>query len=178
MKEETKRFFNTVGLEMNRLKSATNSTTCENDAVLIEGLQGYKYLGIAEDSSSSIKYETFEKVKKEILGRIDRLCKTNLNGVNLFRAINEHAISVINYHIGLIKLEPEEFEKLDQEIRQLLIKHQIHLHPGCKERLYLPKSDLGRGLHSVELKSKSMLLQIYRSLNEAKHSSLRRAAIL
>ncbi|KAF9762620.1 hypothetical protein NGRA_1887 [Nosema granulosis] len=159
---------------MNRLKSAT----CEKDAVLIEGLQGYKYLGITEDSSSAIKYETFEKVKKEILMRIDRLCKTSLNGANLFRAIIEHSISVINYHIGLIKLEPEEFEKLDQEIRQVLIKHQIHLQPGCKERHYLPRIELGRGLHSVELKSESMLLELYRTLNEAKHSSLRRAAIL
>ncbi|KAF9758205.1 hypothetical protein NGRA_3244 [Nosema granulosis] len=108
--------------------------------------------------------------------RIDKPCKTNLNGVNLFRAINEHAISVINYHIGLIKLEPEEFEKLDQEIRQILIKHQILLQQEYKERLYILRSELGRELHSVELKSESMLLQLYRSLNEAKHGTLRRAA--
>ncbi|KAF9761017.1 hypothetical protein NGRA_2898 [Nosema granulosis] len=110
--------------------------------------------------------------------RIDRLCKTSLNDANLFRDIDEHAISVINYHIGLIKLESEEFEKLDREIRQVLIKHQIHLQPGCKERLYLQRIELGRGLHSVEFKSESMLLQLYRSQNEAKHSTLRRAAIL
>lgn len=42
MKEETKNFFSAVGLEMNREKSATNCMGCQEDAVLLEGSQGYK----------------------------------------------------------------------------------------------------------------------------------------
>lgn len=178
MLEETKHFFKTVGLEMNREKSATNCNGCEDDAVVLEGSQGYKYLGILEDSSSVIKKETFIKVKNEILQRVEKICMTKLNGVNMIRAINEHAISVINYHVGLLKLEPEEYKRLDFEIRQMLIKHHIHLQPACKERLYLPRKEMGRGLACIEHRSENMLLNMYNSLNESRNSSLRRAAIL
>lgn len=176
LNEETKKFFSAVGLGVK--KSATNCTGCENDAVVLEGSQGYKYLGITEDSSSAIKRETFEKVKTEILSRVERLCMTKLNGVNMFRAINEHAISVINYHVGLLKLEPEDYKGLDFEIRQVLIKHHIHLQPACKERLYLPRSEMGRGLTCVEHRSECMLLNMFNSLDESRNSSHRRAAIL
>ena len=104
MNEETKKFFITVGLECNFEKSATNCTGCENDAVILEGHQGYKYLGITEDESSIIKRETFDKIRDEILASVEKLFKTKLNGKNMIRAIIEHSISVINYHIGLVKL--------------------------------------------------------------------------
>ncbi len=178
MNEETKKFFKAVGLEVNREKSATNCSGCEDDAVLLEGSQGYKYLGITEDPSSTIKRETFEKVKTEIIKRTEKLCMTKLSGKNMFKAINEHAISVINYHIGLLKLEPADFRSLDFEIRQVLIRHHIHLQPACKERLYLPRNEMGRGLTCIEHRSESMLLCMHQSLTGSRNSSLRRAAIL
>ena len=51
MSDETQRFFRAVGLEMNREKSATNIPECQQVATLLEGTQGYKYLGIIEDPS-------------------------------------------------------------------------------------------------------------------------------
>ncbi|TBU10176.1 hypothetical protein CWI38_1964p0010 [Hamiltosporidium tvaerminnensis] len=58
-----------------------------------------------------------------------------------------------------------------------LLKNKIHLRPGCKERLYLPRKELGRGLHSVEFKSEHMLLQLLDCLEKHKDTSTRRAAI-
>lgn len=37
---------------------------------------------------------------------------TKLNGVNMFSDIIKHSISVINYHIGLLKLDQADFESL------------------------------------------------------------------
>ncbi|EQB62206.1 hypothetical protein NAPIS_ORF00213 [Vairimorpha apis BRL 01] len=122
----------------------------ENDAVILEGHQGYKYLGITEYASSIIKRETFDIVRDEILARVEKLCKTKLNGKNILRAINEHAVLVINYHIELVKLEPEDFRSLDHDIRQVLTNYQVHLQPACKERLYLPRAEMGRGLVNIE----------------------------
>ena len=48
--KETKEFFRTVGLEMHKNKSATNTETCEEDATPLEGIQSYTYLGITETS--------------------------------------------------------------------------------------------------------------------------------
>ncbi|EQB59880.1 hypothetical protein NAPIS_ORF02577 [Vairimorpha apis BRL 01] len=58
--EETKKFFATVGLEINQRKSAANCTRYESDAVILEGHQGYKYLGITEDASIIVKKEIFK----------------------------------------------------------------------------------------------------------------------
>ncbi|TBU00825.1 hypothetical protein CWI36_1521p0010, partial [Hamiltosporidium magnivora] len=67
---------------------------------------------------------------------------------------------------------------LDDPVRAVLVKNKIHLRPGCKERLYLPRAELGRGLHSVELRSEHMLLQLLDCLEKSKEISTRRAAIL
>ncbi|KAK1349673.1 hypothetical protein LUQ84_001325 [Hamiltosporidium tvaerminnensis] len=96
----------------------------------------------------------------------------------IYYAINQHAISLINYHIGVLRLEPADFSKLDDAVRAVLVKNKIHLRPGCKERLYLPRAELGRGLHSVELRSEHMLLQLLDCLEKSKEISTRRAAIL
>ncbi|KAF9763140.1 hypothetical protein NGRA_1476 [Nosema granulosis] len=134
MKEETKNFFKAVELLMNKEEYATN---CKDYAVVLEGLQGYNYLRITEEASIRTKRTPFEKIKAEIMRRVELLCMTKLNGVNMFRAINEHAISVINYHVVLLKLKPADYRKIDFEICQVLIKHHIHLQPTCKERIYL-----------------------------------------
>ncbi|KAF7679724.1 hypothetical protein TCON_2477 [Astathelohania contejeani] len=70
------------------------------------------------------------------------------------------------------------FVAIDQEVRLSLIKHNVHLKPGCKERLYLPRNEMGRGPHSVEMKSECMLLKLCETLEKYKNISSRRAAIL
>ncbi|KAF7683181.1 hypothetical protein TCON_1611 [Astathelohania contejeani] len=125
-----------------------------------------------------IMRESFEKVRRELLARVNRQCDSDLNSKNLFKAINEHAIYLVNYHIGLQQLEAADFLKLDHEIRQTLIKHKVHLKLGCKERLYLPRTEMERGLHSVEMKSEYMLFHLLDTLKKYKNISSRRAAIL
>ncbi|TBU00180.1 hypothetical protein CWI36_1720p0010, partial [Hamiltosporidium magnivora] len=138
----------------------------------------YKYLGIIEDSRGIPTRSSFEEVQSKLISRVERLCHPRLNAKNLFSAINQHAISLINYHIGVLRLEPADFSKLDDAVRAVLLKNKIHLRPGCKERLYLPRTELGRGLHSVELRSEHMLLQLLDCLEKSKEISTRRAAIL
>jgi hypothetical protein len=141
-------------------------------------MASYKYLGITEDSASSVTPESLNKIKAEMIKRVRSLCATKLNAKNLFKAINEHAISLINYHIGVLKLGPDDFVRIDDAVRSVLIEFKIHLQPGCKERLYLPRDQLGRGLQNVEHRSEHMLLQLRNDLELSKDISTRRAAIL
>lgn len=83
----TKRFFKTVGLEMNASKSATNSEACKSSEELLGGIKGYKYLGIIENASSKPTHESYECIRKEMLERVKRLCDTKLNAQNLFRSL-------------------------------------------------------------------------------------------
>ncbi|TBU10118.1 reverse transcriptase, partial [Hamiltosporidium tvaerminnensis] len=134
MTGEAKEFLEVIGLEINKEKSATNDTCCEDTATLLEGVSVYKYLGIIEDSRGIPTRSSFEEVQSKLISRVERLCHTRLNAKNLFSAINQHAISLINYHIGVLRLEPVDFSKLDDAVRAVLVKNKIHLRPGCKER--------------------------------------------
>ena len=178
MVEETKTFFKTIGLEINKEKSATNTPICQEDAKLLEGIEGYKYLGIMESKESIPTAETFLRIKTEICRRVDKLCQRPLNAVNLFQAINQYAISVMNYHVGVLKLEPEQFKEIDASIRNILMKYRIHQQPACLQRLYLPRNELGRGLCSAEFRSEQMLLDLKGNLQRFENISTRRAAIL
>ncbi|TBT98051.1 guanylate kinase, partial [Hamiltosporidium magnivora] len=86
---------------INKEKSATNDTCCEDTATLLQGVSVYKYLGIIEDSRRIPTRSSFEEVQNKLISRVERLCHTRLNAKNLFSAINQHAISLINYHIGV-----------------------------------------------------------------------------
>ncbi|KAL6121905.1 hypothetical protein NUSPORA_01116 [Nucleospora cyclopteri] len=79
-----------------------------------------------ENSKDEDTTKTEEKTKVGLLAKVEKVCKTKLNGKNLFRAINEHAISLVNYYIGVLKIEPDDFARLDEEIRLILTKNKIH----------------------------------------------------
>ena len=117
-------------------------------------------------------------MRTELLSRVERMCNTKLNGKNLVRGINEHALSLINYYVGVLPIDPTEYEALDHEVRQILLKHHVHYQPACKERLYLPRDELGRGLQNLSHKSEQMLLNLHNTLSESVGVSTRRAAIL
>ena len=52
------------------------------------------------------------------------------------------------------------------------------MQPACKERLYLPHDELGRGLHSVAARGEMMLLQLWETMAADVSISTRRAAIV
>jgi hypothetical protein len=100
------------------------------------------------------------------------MCLTKLNAKNLIREINKHALSVINYHIGVVQFSPQEFKDLDTAIRQILIKHGIHMQSASKERLYLSRKVDGSGLLSIVHKLEHMLLQMRNCFETSKESSI------
>ncbi|EKX73017.1 hypothetical protein BEWA_015780 [Theileria equi strain WA] len=111
------------------------------------------YLGIMENRSSIPSLESWEKIRAEILARVEKLAKTKLNGRNMFKAINMFALSLLNYYTGLLKLLPDDFEALDLDIRKILVKHRLHYLNASPERLYLKREQCGRGLASATRKS-------------------------
>ncbi|VDN04129.1 unnamed protein product [Thelazia callipaeda] len=103
-----------------------------------------------ENRTSEPTRESCDEIRTEILVRIERLAKTALNGKNFIKVVNEHAISPINYYVGMLKLEPEDFKAIDHDIRQLLIKYKVHKQSACLERLDQPRDELGFGLRNVD----------------------------
>ncbi len=139
MVEETEKFFNAIGLEVNRAKSATNAEACESSALVLDANQGYKYLGITENRKSEVMRETYERIRAEITGRVKSICKAGLNGRNTIAAINEYALSVVNYYVGIVPMYHEDYQRIDEEVRKILVSNKVHLQPANTERLYLPR---------------------------------------
>lgn len=84
----------------------------------------------------------------------------------------------MNFYVGLVSFEPYELTELDTKIRKILRVNRIHHQAANTERLYLPRSELGRGLTNTSDKGERILLAMYDFLDKRKETCLRKAAIL
>ena len=122
------------------------------DEETIKGMEEgdtYKYHGILE--ADRIKSQDMkEKIKKEYLRRTRKVLESKLNSGNLIRAINTWAVSLVRYSAAFIGWTHTELEGLDRKTRKLMTMHGA-LHPRSDiDRLYLPRSEGGRGLIGIE----------------------------
>ena len=102
------------GVEVNQNKSASNIEDEEVYGEKVDDAQGYKYLGILEDSRNLMKEENKTVIISKAIERTRMLCQKKLNAVNLFRGINEFALSTLNYYKSLLPFEPKEYEKVQE----------------------------------------------------------------
>ncbi|XP_029656933.1 tigger transposable element-derived protein 6-like [Octopus sinensis] len=94
------------------------------------------------DEETKIIYPLDRKDIAKTLTKIERqlYCNAeNENDVSLITAIRKYKENDSLYYIGLIDIDPTEFEVIDKKIRGILIQNKIHLKPANKERLYLPR---------------------------------------
>ncbi|KAL6120286.1 hypothetical protein NUSPORA_03003 [Nucleospora cyclopteri] len=45
---------------------------------------------------------------------------------NLFRAVNDHAIFLVNYYIGVLKIKSDDFARFNDKIRLIYSKNKIN----------------------------------------------------
>ena len=168
-----KRYFKVLNLKINNEKSAININKPEVDFRCITELDQYKYLGVYGNSKSQTTKKAKQEIENSILNKTTKILKTNINGHNLPKAINQFDISSINYYIGLLEYEAEDIKIINKKIRNLLYNNNIHYKLSAPERLYLKREDLGRGIHSINEKSERMLLTFYNSISGRKHTEER-----
>ena len=109
----------------------------------------YKYLGIEE--SGNISHEKMkEKIRKEFYRRVRKVIKTDLNSKNKMMAINSLAIPVVTYSYNIINWRLSEIKQMDVKVRKILTINKMH-HPKADiDRMYLPRSEGGRGMLQLE----------------------------
>ena len=134
----------------------------------IDTEDGYKYLGVLEADTMKEK-KMKDILKEEYLRRIRSIMKSKLNSKNVISAINSRAISIIRYSAGIIKWTIKEMKELDRKTRKLLTINSMFHKRGDIDRLYIKRSEGGRGMISVEdciaIESNS-LLNYVRGSNE------------
>ncbi|GIX61819.1 reverse transcriptase domain containing protein [Babesia caballi] len=111
---------------------------CADTAKLLEGPDTYKYLGITETRYSSVSRGMYSRIHEEIKRRVNMLLHAELSAKNLFRAVNQYALTVPNYYIGVVPMEPYQFARLDRMVRTQLYEKRAHKHCANISRPYLP----------------------------------------
>ena len=112
--------------------------------------ESYKYLGVYE--CNGINHSAMkEKFRKEYYRRIRVVLMTELNSKNRIVAINTLAAPVLQYSYNILNWNLLDLQRMDIKTRKLLTSHRMH-HPKADiDRLYLPKSNGGRGMIQLEM---------------------------
>ena len=110
----------------------------------------YRYLGIDQ------LFETDDKLVKdrvicECRKRLHKIWKSQLYSKNKVDATNALAVSLLRYCFVTVKWTRKELQGLDILTRKVLRRYQSHHLNASSERLYLPRSQGGRGLQSLLL---------------------------
>ena len=108
----------------------------------------FKFLGIEQADGIKTK-KVFERVKGKVNKRVKMLTNTELNDVNLVRAINTKVIPVAAYSMNVCKFTDGELKELDQVIKRKLRSKIMLGKQSSNERLYLIREDGGRGMKSL-----------------------------
>ena len=161
-KEYFRRFSNDIGMQFGLDKCAvliikrgkivkSEGIELPNDEKIrsLKEDDSYKYLGILQSNEIQRK-DMKEKVGKEYKRRVRKMLETKLNGGNIIKAINTWAIPMLRYSASFLDWTISELQEMDRRTRKLMTMHNA-LHPSSNvDRLYIPRSEGGRGILSVE----------------------------
>ena len=114
-----------------------------------EDNEGYKYLGVL--GADDLKHgEMKDKIQKEYFRRLRTILKSNLNGGNTIKAINSRVVSIVRYGVGIIEWNKKELQLMDRKTRKLLTSFRALHSQADVDRLYMKRSEGGRGMISIE----------------------------
>ena len=91
-----------------------------------------------------------EKIKNEYIKRLKAILKSKLNSGNTVKAINSWAVPVIRYIAGIVDWKNSELLNMDRKTRKVLNMYQPLHSRSNVDRLYLRRSEGGKGLPSLE----------------------------
>ena len=161
--------------EFKRGKLAKTTSIVLDEEATIKELQqkdSYKYLGINE--TEGIQHAKMkEKIRREYYRRVRLILKSELNAITRITAINSLAVPVIIYSTNVINWQMNDIKKLDTRTRKLLTMYRMHYPKADVERLYLPRSEGGRGQIQIELTYKITTAGLETYLRESKDSMMK-----
>ena len=106
----------------------------------------YKFLGVLEN----IKQEdqlALECASKEYLKRLSVIWSSPLSEVT---ASNQYALPVFSYLMPTQRWPMSELQRIDREVRKVIVENGGKHPAGSSALLYLPRAVGGRGMKSVE----------------------------
>ena len=99
-----------------------------------------------------------EKIRKEYYRRILFVTNSELNAANRIDAINTLAVPVITYSFNIIDWIDQELQRIDRKSCKIMTAERMHHPKADKDRMYVSRSEEGRGL--IQLETTYMLTTI------------------
>ena len=161
---------NTLTIKKGKLVKS-NDITLKNEET-IKGLdirELYKYLGMLQSNEIN-KKEMKTKFQKEYFTRTRKILKTSLNSVNTIQAINTFAVPAISYGFQVLDWSTTELEDIDRQTRNILRKNHLLHENSDVDRLYLARSNGGRGLLNIANLYKTQMITYSHYLQQATES--------
>lgn len=133
----------------------------------------YKYLGMLQ--TGQIKDRTMRDITKEkYLKRVKTVVRTYLPGKEKIIAINSWAVPLMTCTCGVLKWSDTELKEMDRGTRKILTKNRMHHPIASTARLYLPRTNGGRGLSNLEDICRKQISSLQKYFNN-KETTLHRA---
>ena len=131
----------------------------------------YKCLGI--EKSDGIQHKNMkEKIRKECYRRVREVLQSELNTKNKLEAINTLAIPVVSYTFNVVNWNLEEIKRIDRKIRKSMTLNRMH-HPEAElSRMYIPRTEGGRGMINLEMTYKTTTIGLNRYLKSSEDRML------
>ena len=123
----------------------------------------YKYLGI-DENISYIGPINKHRITKEYYHRIKKIWNSELSLFNKIIAHNTFAVTVFITSVGIVDWILKKIRKIDCKRRKQLAM-AANFHPnGDVDRLYIPRSEGGRGLMSIVRMYESRIVSVAQHL--------------
>ena len=133
----------------------------------------HKYLGI-DENISYVGPISKDRITKEYYHRIKKILNSELSSFNKVIAHNTFAVPVFITSVGILDWTINEIKEIDCKTRKQLTTTG-NFHPnGDVDRLYIPRSEGGRGLKSTVRMYESRIVSVVQhlQLNKSYNTSL------
>ena len=108
----------------------------------------YRYLGKKQVIQPDLK-DVKKKITERYVRRLRKIWFSDLNSKYKVQATNVWAVFIFRYYFGVLKWTKTDLTLLDRATRRVMQKRKCHQYSAAPERMYLPRSHGGRGLHSL-----------------------------
>lgn len=137
----------------------------------------YKYVGYMQ--AIGINHKTAkEQITNEYLSRLKTLFRTSLSEINVTKAIDAYATSVLTYEFDIITWTDTDLERIDAMTRIESSRNRACHHQSAVERFHFPRNQGGRGVLSAYERNYAQVQNLKQYFNiKAVTSSLHRTVV-
>ena len=108
----------------------------------------YRYLGMEQVIELDLK-AVKKKLTERYMKRLRMIWSSDLDSKYKAQATNVWEVSNFRYYFGTLKWTKTDLTLLDRANRCVMRKNKCHQYSVAPERMYLPRSRGGRGLHNL-----------------------------